>query len=389
MFSGVGQAAFVRDRMMRGLDKDGDQSVSAAEFQALFPKDAAATVEKADAAFKAMDRDGDGKLILKELGPSAMLSADTLNGLLDVSTGVFDRRRFEMRSSDIGLLQSVRQRMLDQLDTDHDGGLSSGELAVPGKNGPGDPAAQSVFAALDSDRSGRLDLAELTGSSLFSMRNLNTFLGGTEDQQEPGTESEHSGDPRTLAAWMVNQADTDGDGTLSLAEYAKIGPQGSFPEGDSVVARSDRSFGMIDGDRDGKLSVDEIANRMVGINASIAGCGVLQAVSPLAVQAQQAGGLDRKALEALSSSSDATAALNDLDTDRDGKLSSAEIHAALSRQLEFYRTGVGRPRVAGTPVDPNGIRRGDQALYTLMRNSQLQLEDLFMKGPSSTSSRKA
>ncbi len=91
----AGNAALIqqmRQQMFSRADKDRDGSISLAEFQALGKPAASAATGAMDAAFKALDSDGDGKLSAAEMakarphhrhgGNQPVMGADGMSALL-------------------------------------------------------------------------------------------------------------------------------------------------------------------------------------------------------------------------------------------------------------------------------------------------------------------
>lgn len=111
---GGGNAALIqqmRQQMFSRADKDRDGSVSLAEFQAMAKPAASAATEATDAAFKALDSDGDGQLSAAEMakarphhhqdGSRPAMGLSTLLGVQEVG-----------QSATGGGLEAVVARML-------------------------------------------------------------------------------------------------------------------------------------------------------------------------------------------------------------------------------------------------------------------------------------
>ena len=165
------------------------------------------------------------------------------------------------------------------------------------------------------------------GARQFASRTL----GGLLSAQESSTSTD-------LASQLIDAADTDGDGVLSLEEIQKSLEASSSDELSAQVAK-------LDTDGDGKLNADELsagleAARPDGPPPGGPPRGLPPSGADVAsnligdVDADQDGALSldeiktELGLDATASDS-LTSAFGKLDTDGDGKLGSAELTAAL------------------------------------------------------------
>jgi len=160
-----------------------------------------------------------------------------------------------------------------------------------------------------------------------------------------------------FAAKLINQADTDGDGALSVDEIkASLGADSSTATG----ATDDLSAAVakLDTDADGKLSASELGAGLAAKRhhhahgAGHAAPSSTDIASKLISEGDSDGdgalGLDEieatLGSDAASSADSLTASISKLDTDGDGKLSAAELGAA----LDAFRTANQRGSATGS-----------------------------------------
>jgi Ca2+-binding EF-hand superfamily protein len=122
---------------------------------------------------------------------------------------------------------SMSQQLIDTLDANGDGTLSLDEI---GRSG--DSEAAQAFATLDSDSDGALSAGELTAAF---------------DRAGPPP-----GPGAHIASDVIDSADTDGDGQVSLTEAAAAlgGDEDGLKE----------AFSKVDADGDGALSLAELTS---------------------------------------------------------------------------------------------------------------------------------
>ena len=237
---------------------------------------------------------------------------------------------------------AVEQQVMGALDSDHDGGMSLTELQKAVKSsGPGtDLAAQKTFfAQADADGNGTLTQGELRATSLFSNESLAGLIGAQGGEGVGGV--------------LVSRADQDGDGKLSLDEYARIsadqirgtgrvekmsdGSHRSVMHMHSDAEIRTEDFRRLDTDKDGMLSAQELNDRYVqppgdydphvdaGAVGFILDAGDTDGDGALSLEELTAAG-QKAGLEDF----DAVSILEAGDSDKDGRLNQAEAAALRS-----------------------------------------------------------
>lgn len=193
--------------LLAKLDLDGDSGLDATELEALGGLGAG---KNGSAGFAAADRDGDGRLSLRELRASGVFSPETLNGLLDQQAGL------------AGFVVS-------EGDADGDGGLSLEEFR---KVGPEGVLADRAFEAADADGDGVVSARELPTvmqsyvrvlpSSSFNAKAVARDLMRHDLDDDGALSGQELAPPAATGAVDLNAlfdaADGDGDGLLTLAE---------------------------------------------------------------------------------------------------------------------------------------------------------------------------
>ena len=265
------------------------------------------------------------------------------------------------------VLAAVKDQVFEAFDADHDGKVSTQEIAKLGNNDPGKLAdKQAVVSAFDRNGDGALDSGEFGASRLLDGKNLKALLGV---QDEAG-----------VADWLIARADTDGDGTLSTDEYAgvaspsirssRISADGESAW-DSIEQVNAEMFGGTDADRDGRLSAAELAAKLEAAPQIFRFGDGSQAIDVLAARHDDDGdgvlSADELTSAAKSRNLDPTA-VSDLikSTDRDGdmKLSADELRAARQRRPPAFRPD----QIGELPAPPSN----SQALLARLLGSTLR-----------------
>jgi Ca2+-binding EF-hand superfamily protein len=120
-------------------------------------------------------------------------------------------------ADNVANVKSPRAAHFSKADTNRDGKLSRAEVEKAM------PHLSESFDSIDTDRDGQLSRRELSA-----------------------WKKAHRGERQTKAAQRFRHADTDGDGAISRAEAEQHAP------------RLARRFDQIDGNRDGKLTPEEL-----------------------------------------------------------------------------------------------------------------------------------
>ena len=191
-------------------------------------------------------------------------------------------------------------------------------------------------------------------SGQFAANTLTDLLSTQEDAEAPPFDK--------LAADLIKQADTDGDGSLSADEIkAAIGGD-STSSADGADGLS-AAMAKLDTDGDGKLSANELSAGLEtkrsehGHGRGHAPPSSSDVAAKLISQADSDGdgalGLDEiKATLGSDSAETLTASISKLDTDGDGKLSAAELSAA----LDAFRTAHQRGYASGPTTTSSSIQ---------------------------------
>jgi Ca2+-binding EF-hand superfamily protein len=290
-----------------------------------------------------------------------------------------------LSASGLGVFEGVQARVMSKMDANSDGGLSAAEIAggVPGGKALGtlDPA---FMAALDKNSDGRLQLGELQASSMFDMNTLDALIGIQEGQEaeantSPAPSYGRRFEASNIGAWMVNEADQDGDGALTAEEFASIGPAGEFAPrtdvefpGSDILSKSGRAFFEADANKDGKLGGEELAYLMeTGPHRITMGDATRTAPTLMAM-----GDTDGDAALSLDEARSVAPNVDGLDaafvqgdTDRDGKLSAAEMKAMVDGKPTLYAHGFARIQ--------DGPSAGDLALRRLLLASLDRMSEAF------------
>jgi Ca2+-binding EF-hand superfamily protein len=268
--------------------------------------------------------------------------------------------------SGLSVFDAAQARLLGKMDVDGDGGLTAAELSagVHGGQAPGavDPA---YFAAVDKDSDGKLQLGELQASAIFGMNTLDALLSVQEgaSSTKPPARFEAS----NIGAWIVSEADLDGDGVLTAEEFAKVGPSGDYAAprpgvefpGSDIRSKSERAFFDADADQDGRLTGEELAevmetgpHRFVFGDASKLAPTLMHIAdtdgdAAISVEEARAGAKSPTDLDAMFKLGDANS---------DGKLNAAEMKAMIDAKPTFYSSGL--YRLDDQVVDGHAALRG-------------------------------
>lgn len=170
------------------------------------------------------------------------------------------------------------------------------------------------------------------GAQQFASKTLSGLLS---TQETPPSASD-------VASKLIQDADSDGDGALSLAEIESTLGTGASDQLSASVAK-------LDTDGDGKLNADELS---AGLEAARPKGGRPPPPSSADVASSLIGETDANGDGALSldeiltklgqdNSDEATSAFGKLDTNSDGQLSSAELTAALDAFRAAHANGQG------------------------------------------------
>lgn len=128
-------------RLFDRLNTNADDAVSFDEMSA-----AGTSSSKADAAFEALDANGDGRVVRAEMTPSSTFGADTLNAMLSAQTGQAPQTQEE-----------IIKALFARADADGDGALSGDEMKAE--------AAIKQAAALDAGYSPDVTYLKVAGDS--------------------------------------------------------------------------------------------------------------------------------------------------------------------------------------------------------------------------------
>ncbi|WP_421736366.1 hypothetical protein [Caulobacter sp.] len=128
-------------RLFDRLNTNADDAVSFDEMSA-----AGTSFSKADAAFNALDANGDGRVVRAEMTPSSTFGADTLNAMLSAQTGQAPQTQEE-----------IIKALFARADADGDGALSADEMKAE--------AAIKQAAALDAGYSPDVTYLKVAGDS--------------------------------------------------------------------------------------------------------------------------------------------------------------------------------------------------------------------------------
>jgi Ca2+-binding EF-hand superfamily protein len=351
--------------IVRRLDADSDGSLSPGEAGKLLATKTAGELSgaAADARFVELDQSGDGKLQLPELAGSQMFAPETLQALMaELDLG----SRFGF---DVALLDAARERMFESLDADGSGKLSGSELARYGGGDPGTTATRSVMAAIDTNGDGGVSLQEAIDTRLLETRRMDAAAAN----QAGAARSVNA--PVALADWMVGQADADGDGVLSSAEFDVL-------RGGHVKSRSPTAE-QTDTDHDGFISAFELSRGLDGdywgVTARRADPAALAVQTVAKLDQDGDGALASDELAASANASGVTAILRGLDRNGDGKLSRAEMQKAIAQRADYYATGTWKGDVrtrAGFPSE------GETALVGLLWGRLSGMMDEIAQGPA-------
>jgi Ca2+-binding EF-hand superfamily protein len=220
---GTAATTAVKEQAFKAFDADGDGAISQTEFAGI-GKNGSAPGADSQALFASLDADQDGKLVLGEIGPSRIFSANNLTALLGVQGQ-----------------QGLGAWLVSRGDQDGDGGLDIAEYAATVRHNPAadgttaEEAAQRAFELADGDHDGRLTGAEV-GDGMPGLQLLSLNTGASR-----------------ATGSLVGRNDLDGDGALSFDEAAAA----ARAAGDAT-ADPTQLFARADADGDGRLTTAEL-----------------------------------------------------------------------------------------------------------------------------------
>ncbi len=216
-------------------------------------------------------------------------------------------------------VSGMSQNIMDLLDTDGDGSLSSEEIS----------SLTGQLEDADSDSDGQVSQDELLAALSSGMQNSQAMAGpGMMAGPPPPPDSGQ------ISAQMISSLDTDGDGSLSQSELGDLSEQ----------------LAPADTDSDGLISQDELATaieaQMQSLSEEDSASGMQQAGPPpppppapmdaTSMSDQLISQLDTDGDDALSQDElgDLSESLADADTNGDGVVSREELLNALSSKLD-------------------------------------------------------
>jgi uncharacterized protein (TIGR03067 family) len=285
-----------RQRHFQKLDKDNDERLTLEELIVDYRQPEA--VEQGTELFTILDRDGDEKLTFDEFKTRprkafylAMdLNADQTLSQREFSMGEMksaprDRADLVFKLADVDVdgrltFKEFRSRPPDahfeKLDVDEDDRLSPDEYAAGNVALVRTNRCESVFRMIDRDGDGSLSRDELRDKpeeSTFAKRDADG--NGKLTLQEFGVWAQ-TPEEKAARKKTFERRDTDGDGKLSFRESARRPGEASFwapdEDGDARLTldelkssgraselgdRVDALFGLIDRNRDGRVSLAE------------------------------------------------------------------------------------------------------------------------------------
>jgi Ca2+-binding EF-hand superfamily protein len=232
----------VADKIMGGRDKDGDGSLSQDEFLSGPPKfDSrsssvllqAQEQSAGDPLFARVDADSDGKLTSSEL-------TDALGG------------------SSASDATTLAQQVIDALDSDGDGAVSTDEFATARKAQAAE-GAQAAFTAADADGDGQLSETEFASALQKGPGGPGGAGGPPPGGPPPGGPPPggvaSSGGSGTSSS-TGDDTDSDGDGIPDSQEASTASTTGSASAATSGFSVSDL-MAQLDSNADNSLSLDE------------------------------------------------------------------------------------------------------------------------------------
>lgn len=253
--------ARMQDHLMRKTDTDGSGGIDETELQTLFDKVGVDSSTSASDVLTQADSDGSGDLSAEELGAAARSFMPPLPTTMDFAASRSNTTSTSTRGQ-------AGDDLFGKVDSDSSGGIDASEFQAltermaQGRSSSTSAAAEERFTALDSDGDGSLSEAEFdagrpggansgrapamggggTGGmgGVGGMRPPPPPMGGVSQAGE--SEDSSTDDP----------LDTNGDGTVSLAERL-AGETETTTSTNPLQALFEAS----DADGDGQLSQDE------------------------------------------------------------------------------------------------------------------------------------
>ena len=242
-------------------------------------------------------------------------------------------------------MQQMQQAMFQKADSNDDGSLSLDEFSASGpekNSGSANAAekarAEKLFKTIDTDGDGKASetemgafISKLSAETQSSLISLQQTQGGQGPMKDPMSD-------------LMDKADSDGDGMLSLDEFNAAKPD------DVSSDQSDKMFGEMDSDGDGKVTQDELKTFAESHRPDqAAGAGQMPPPPPSGGKGEGSGSSLADILASVSSSStsdtSSTNTLADLlnqasgtdDTSSDSKTDLAkQLSAYVSQMLSAY-----------------------------------------------------
>ena len=260
---------------IRNMDKDGDDSLSRAEFVDQYYAGPKRNAE----LFTAIDTDKDGRATYKELAASPYFLFDALRGFARFDTNMDGRiSQPELDAGARPWQASMAQVLIPAFDEDGDAQLDLQEYrGTPFAN----PLARWYVLHTDTDHDGRLSWTEYyrERSPLFYGlcrnffrrfdRNGDDYLSHDEFKYEIKMD-------RVPAPVALAVLDKDGDGRLQLHDLVEPQrPKTNNPTArlrwEERTMRIEEAFRGADSDRNGELTAEELGNHQAAFTAAILG----------------------------------------------------------------------------------------------------------------------
>lgn len=233
---GGGGGAELRQKIFKKLDANGDASLGKDELLSALGKssdsDSASSSDGLDKLFSVLDKDGNGSISQAEFNPPPPSRFDP--GMAQA-----------LLSQQEGSQEPSAADMFAKVDTNGDGSVSQDELAAMLENGPGgqqsSDTVSELFSKLDSNGDGGLSVDELKAGRPPGPPPPGAADGDNDGDTDSASDVEDS-DGTSKAAKRFSKLDLNGDGSISADEWAKATQQNAGSNNTS----SDLSVGRID-----------------------------------------------------------------------------------------------------------------------------------------------